>query len=113
VALTATAAPPVRRDIVERLCVSRPREIVTGFERENIELAVHVCSSPEDQRAKVLEAVAGLEGPGLVYARTRRSAEEYAAGLRDSGTDAPDDARCLPLSDAVARGWSGHPARAG
>ena len=32
VAMTATAAPPVREDIVERLAMRDPRTVVTGFE---------------------------------------------------------------------------------
>ena len=40
VAMTATAAPPVRDDIVERLRLADPRTFVTGFARPNIALAV-------------------------------------------------------------------------
>lgn len=39
-ALTATAAPPVRQDIVERLGMRDPRVLVTGFDRPNIRLEV-------------------------------------------------------------------------
>lgn len=35
VALTATAAPPVRADIVERLDLRDPREVTAGFDRPN------------------------------------------------------------------------------
>src|SRR5919202_173974 len=39
-ALTATAAPPVRDEIVERLGLRDPALIVRGFDRPNIRLAV-------------------------------------------------------------------------
>ena len=40
VALTATAAPPVRAEIVERLRMRAPRQVITGFDRPNLHLAV-------------------------------------------------------------------------
>ena len=43
-ALTATASPPVRREIVERLRLREPAEIVRGFDRPNIGLAVEVAA---------------------------------------------------------------------
>src|SRR5437870_5196461 len=39
-ALTATAAPPVRDEIVERLGMRDPAIVVRGFDRPNIHLAV-------------------------------------------------------------------------
>jgi ATP-dependent DNA helicase RecQ len=84
VALTATAAGPVREDIVERLRLRDPRVVVAGFGRDNLSLAVERCTDAEDQHHKLLDAVADSEGVGLVYCRTRRSAERYAdqiAGL--------------------------------
>ena len=37
-ALTATAAPPVREEIIERLAMDEPEVIVRGFDRPNIHL---------------------------------------------------------------------------
>jgi ATP-dependent DNA helicase RecQ len=88
VALTATAAGPVRDDIVARLRLRDPQVVVTGFERDNLALSVVQCHDGGDQREKVLEAVRRRSGPGIVYTRTRRSAEEYAAALADLGVDA-------------------------
>src|SRR6202044_628258 len=39
-ALTATASPPVRREIVERLGMSDPAEVIRGFDRPNLHFAV-------------------------------------------------------------------------
>jgi ATP-dependent DNA helicase RecQ len=85
VALTATAAPPVRADIVERLCLRDHRTVVTGFERENIALGVERCQTPEDAKRLVVDTVASAEGSGIVYCRTRKATEEYAAALEQAG----------------------------
>jgi ATP-dependent DNA helicase RecQ len=86
VAMTATAAPPVRDDIVERLRLADARTFVTGFARPNIALAVERAADEPEQRSRVLDAVG--EGPGIVYCRTRRATEEYAAALVDRGVRA-------------------------
>ena len=81
-ALTATAAPPVREEIAERLGLRDPAHFVHGFDRPEIRLAV---SSLHDAGAKadaVVELVGKLPGSGIVYAATRREAEEYAERLR-------------------------------
>jgi ATP-dependent DNA helicase RecQ len=64
VAMTATAAPPVRQDIVERLRLADPRTFVTGFARPNLALEVQRAVDEPDQRARVLDAVG--EGSGIV-----------------------------------------------
>src|SRR5215218_4812021 len=80
-ALTATAAPPVREEIVERLGLRDPEVIIRGFDRPNIHLAVQ-RHHDEDRKLRALrEHVAGAEPPGIVYVATRRAAEELAAGL--------------------------------
>ena len=85
IAMTATAAPPVRDDIVERLRLRDHRTIVTGFERPNLELRVVRATDPGEQRRLVLDTVTAAEGQGIVYCRTRRSAEEHAAVLEELG----------------------------
>jgi ATP-dependent DNA helicase RecQ len=88
IALTATAAPPVRQDIVDRIRLRDARTIVTGFARPNLALSVRRCLSAEDQREQVLTAARESEGPGIVYCRTRRATEEYAAELEANGRTA-------------------------
>jgi ATP-dependent DNA helicase RecQ len=85
VALTATAASPVRDDIVERLGLKKATTIVTGFERPNIGLRVRRTATAEEQREAVLATVAETPGPGIVYCRTRRATDEYAAELAAAG----------------------------
>ncbi len=85
VALTATAAPPVREDIVERLHLRDPHVIVRGFAPSNIALGVvRVMSDAEKREAVLLRAAAEVK-PGVVYTGTRREAEEYAAAVAELG----------------------------
>lgn len=85
VAMTATAAPPVRDDIVGRLGMRAPVTVVTGFARPNIALSVERHVTGDDQQGAVLEAAASAVGAGIVYCRTRPTAEQYAAALVERG----------------------------
>ncbi|HYX44245.1 MAG TPA: RecQ family ATP-dependent DNA helicase [Acidimicrobiales bacterium] len=87
-ALTATAAPPVRAEIVERLGLRDPNVVVRGFDRPNIHLAVERYATAEDKRAALVQAVVEAPPPGIVYVATRRSAEEVAAELAAAGVRA-------------------------
>lgn len=86
-ALTATASPPVRDEIVERLGMKDPLVLVHGFDRPNISLDVVRHHEDKDKRKGVLRQVAGLarDGQGLVYAATRKDTEKYAAKLAEEG----------------------------
>src|SRR3954467_1115526 len=75
-ALTATAAPPVRDEIVSVLGMRDPAVIVKGFDRPNIHLAVHTFHDAEHKRRALLDAVAQAEPPGIVYTATKRAPEE-------------------------------------
>ncbi|ONH31484.1 recombinase RecQ [Pseudofrankia asymbiotica] len=88
VALTATAAPPVRREIVERLRMRDPAETVSGFDRPNIHLAVRAFTDDADKRAALVEYAAVEAKPGIVYAATRRATEEIATELAELGLSA-------------------------
>ena len=88
VALTATASPPVRSDIVNRLGMHEPTTIVTGFARPNLTNTVLRSTTAREQEDGVLQAVASTCGPGIVYCRTRRSAEEYAERITNAGVRA-------------------------
>lgn len=84
-ALTATAAPPVRAEIVERLGLRDPLIVVRGFDRPNIHLAVEMVEDEDVHRRAVIDAVVAAEPPGIVYVATRREAERYASDLRVAG----------------------------
>ena len=85
VALTATASPPVRDEIVERLHLRDPLVVVQGFDRPNLHLAVHRYVEDDDRRDGVLERVAELAVPGLLYVATRKDTQWYAAELAERG----------------------------
>ena len=87
-ALTATAAPPVREEIVERLALEDPTLVVRGFDRPNIHLAVQRFHEDSPHRRGLLERVEAAPKPGIVYAATRREAEAIAAELAERGVDA-------------------------
>jgi ATP-dependent DNA helicase RecQ len=99
IALTATAALPVREDMAERLRLRAPLTVVKGLARANIHLAVHRCLTAQDQRQELVQTVSSYDGQGIVYVRTRRAAEEYAAALADVGLRA--DAYHAGLSQKV------------
>ncbi|MFF9279118.1 RecQ family ATP-dependent DNA helicase [Streptomyces griseosporeus] len=84
-ALTATAAPPVRQDIVERLGMESPRHLVTGFDRPNIRLEAHRHLDDGERRRAVVEQAAAGPKPGIVYAATRKDSEFYAGELAALG----------------------------
>ncbi|WP_217238519.1 ATP-dependent DNA helicase RecQ [Streptomyces sp. AC555_RSS877] len=84
-ALTATAAPPVRKEITERLGMRRPRLMVTGFDRPNITLEVRRFLDEDDRRRALVERAATEPKPGIVYAATRKDSEFYAAELASLG----------------------------
>ena len=85
IALTATAAPPVRDEIVNRLGLRDPVQVVRGFNRPNLSLEVEQPRSDEAKREAVTLRAAGEVKPGIVYTATRKDAERYAAGLAELG----------------------------
>jgi ATP-dependent DNA helicase RecQ len=84
-ALTATAAPPVRREIAERLGMRRPRVLGAGFDRPNIRLEARRFLDEDERRRAVVERAAAEPKPGIVYAATRKDSESYAAELARLG----------------------------
>ena len=87
-ALTATAAPPVRDEIVEQLRMSDPVVIVSGFERPNVDLEVRQHADAEEASDALVEWCAARAGTGMVFVARRRDAEELAQRLREVGRDA-------------------------
>ncbi|MFB9670185.1 RecQ family ATP-dependent DNA helicase [Microlunatus capsulatus] len=90
VALTATAAQPVREDIVERLRLRDHREVVASFDRPNLRLTVEHASEDRRKREQVVVRVRTLMADpgtrsGLVYTASRKDAELYAGELEQFG----------------------------
>lgn len=88
VALTATASPPVRREIIEQLGLRDPLVLASGFDRPNIRLEVSFHVADADKREAVLTAASAAGRPTLLYTATRKDAETYAAELVSDGVRA-------------------------
>jgi ATP-dependent DNA helicase RecQ len=87
-ALTATAAPPVRTEIAERLHLREPAVCVSGFDRPNLGLAVHTFVDQPAQRQALVDTAARLPGAGIVYAAKRKDTHEIADLLTAAGRSA-------------------------
>jgi ATP-dependent DNA helicase RecQ len=81
IALTATATPAVQRDIVRQLALHDAAIFITGFRRSN--LAVEVLELSKPQRPEFTEKLLAepTARPAIVYAPSRKSAEELATRL--------------------------------
>ena len=98
-AMTATAPPRVRRDILQRLgkrtgtADSTPAEpemgiIATEVHRSNLHLAASRARNADEKLRILLSICQAEEGCGIVYAGTRARCEHIAALLRDRGVSA-------------------------
>lgn len=87
VALTATASPDVRADIVRALRMRNPEVRVAGFDRPNIHIEVHRLSTEAEKRDSLLVAVRTAT-PAIVYTATRRQAADLARHLVQNGVRA-------------------------
>ena len=77
-ARTATAAPPVREEIVSRLCMREPKLIVQGFDRPALWLGVEWFNDEASKERALLDHIVAAEMPGIVYVATRKHAERVA-----------------------------------
>lgn len=87
-ALTATASAEVRDEIVKRLGMRNPEILVRGFDRPNIYLRVDRFKTKDEKREALLHRVLWADKPGIVYAGTRKAAEEIMRALGEQGVKA-------------------------
>ena len=87
-ALTATATPRVRQDILHSLKMRSPEVVVTSFNRPNLTYRVIPAKEKKHKLSRILDVIRSSPPPGIVYATTRKESEELATGLRRSGVDA-------------------------
>ena len=85
-ALTATATPVVREEIVERLALSDPAIFVSPFDRPNIRYMVQPKTDARRQLADFLRSHAGE--PGIVYCLSRKKVDSIAESLAREGYNA-------------------------
>jgi ATP-dependent DNA helicase RecQ len=83
IALTATATDTVRRDIVEHLNLHDPKTFITGFARPNLFYEVQLPSGQRDKGEMLTRFLRQCPGSGIVYAATRKKAEEVAQWIAD------------------------------
>ncbi|MGI9341347.1 MAG: DNA helicase RecQ [Gammaproteobacteria bacterium] len=83
IALTATADPHTREDIVESLALTGARRYIASFDRPNIRYTVLDKHRPKDQLRRFLGTQSGEAG--IVYALSRKRVEELAEYLQREG----------------------------
>jgi ATP-dependent DNA helicase RecQ len=84
-ALTATATPSVRDDIVGSLGLTRPLVVVKSFDRPNLAWCVLRGRSPRERVATVHRLLRRRAGCAIVYAPTRRTVERVRDDLARYG----------------------------
>jgi len=85
-ALTATADPRTRSEIVERLRLEQGRVFLASFDRPNIRYLLRAKDQPTRQLLSFLEQQRGQSG--IVYARSRSRVERLTAELQAAGHEA-------------------------
>lgn len=81
-ALTATATPEVRQDIVSALGMKDPEIISRGFNRPNLQWWVN---RDEQKKRRLGEILRRASGSGLIYAGTRAGCEQISNWLNQNG----------------------------
>jgi ATP-dependent DNA helicase RecQ len=82
IALTATATPHVRSDIIEQLQLRQPRTFITGFARPNLRFEVQEAHSEPEKLQTLLDFLSETPGAGIVYCATRKRCEELVESLQ-------------------------------
>lgn len=103
-ALTATATPPVRQDILVQLGLRKPLVHSEPFLRPNLRYAV--VQNP-DRMAALVKALSKVPGTAIVYTRSRRLAEQLANDINQHGIAAAAYHAGLPqhIRQAVQQDW--------
>jgi ATP-dependent DNA helicase RecQ len=84
-ALTATAAPPVRQEIVRRLGLRDPEVVIGDFDRPHITLSARRLRTLPGKQDELARAAGELTGPGIVYAATRAGSQAAHDVLASAG----------------------------
>ena len=84
IALTATATPVVRKDILEVLALREPFETVSGFSRPNLSLVINEVDKHKVKHERLKEVVKKWK-TGVVYCSTRKRVEEVGELLHSWG----------------------------
>ena len=98
-ALTATATPRVRQDILRSLRMRDPEVVVTSFNRPNLSYRVLPVKDKDGKLPRILDVIRHNPPPGIVYGTTRKECEELASGLRRAGVNAAHYHAGLPSAE--------------
>ncbi|WP_018922197.1 RecQ family ATP-dependent DNA helicase [Salsuginibacillus kocurii] len=87
-ALTATATPTVREDILKHLHMDSKRTSLFchSMNRPNIGLFVEHVQGEEDKKSRLLDIHSHFRGPMMIYTMSRMVAEELAVWLEEQTT---------------------------
>lgn len=80
-ALTATATPRIRLDIVEQLGLSEAEHFVAGFDRTNLKLEVQHAKTQKEKLTCLESLLRQAHGSGIIYGATRKVVEFVAREL--------------------------------
>jgi len=84
-ALTATATPRVKQDIVDSLAMPDMAVVETSFDRPNLHFQVFSCANDYDKDQRVLRALGTDQTPTIIYTSSRKQSEELSQRLKKSG----------------------------
>ena len=97
IALTGSATPAARCDILHVLRMPEAHVVVTSFDRPNLDFCVRRIRDDRERFAVIRERARGASGASLIYAPTRRLTELITrALLRTSVRAAPYHAGLTP-----------------
>ena len=85
IALTATATPYVRSDIIQQLGLKKPQTFVSGFDRPNLTIDVVHTEKEREKVARIKRLAKTHDGSGIIYASTRKAVEQVAQQLQGQG----------------------------
>lgn len=79
IALTATATPKVKQDIVKTLHLEEPKLFTSSFDRPNLQYEVRPKGTKEATERSIIQFIKNHEGKsGIIYVLSRKSAQELA-----------------------------------
>ncbi len=89
IALTATATPKVKSDIMKNLDMKNVSSFVSSFNRDNLFYEVRPKVSKAQAIKQIVQFIQELNGEsGIIYAQSRKSTEELAEILNVNGINA-------------------------
>ncbi len=82
IALTATATPDVRKDVVAQLEMAAPEIFIAGFARPNLQFSVVHASTRAEKDEALIRLLNETPGSGIIYSSTRKGCDQVAEMLQ-------------------------------